>query len=176
MKSLAGVAAKINPLCVTRSPGPVTPISAVLPALAIDPIAFSTTLARPPCLLPGVGFAARSAPPCRRYSSYHAISRTNSRAISGVAARAVSKCAASRTSVTSENITVAPARTSRSAANPTAGFAVTPESASDPPHCKPTTRSEAGHVVRRRSFSRASFFSARAMIVATISPKPFCAS
>ena len=57
---------------------------------------------------------------------------------------------ASRTSVTSENITVAPARTSRSAAKPTAGLAVTPEKASLPPHCRPTTRSEAGQVSRRR--------------------------
>ena len=49
---------------------------------------------------------------------------------------------ASRTSVTSENITVAPARTSKSAAKPTAGLAVTPENASLPPHCSPTTRSD----------------------------------
>src|SRR6266849_2630788 len=40
---------------------------------------------------------------------------------------------ASRTSVTSENITEAPARTSRSAAKPSAGLAVTPENASAAP-------------------------------------------
>ena len=50
----------------------------------------------------------------------------------------------SRTSVTSENITVAPARTSRSLQKPTAGFAVTPLKASLPPHCTPTTSSLAG--------------------------------
>jgi len=63
MKSLAGVAAKTKPLAVTRSPGPATAASAVLPALATDPSAFSTTLARPPRLLPGVGLALRSAEP-----------------------------------------------------------------------------------------------------------------
>ena len=56
----------------------------------------------------------------------------------------------SRTSVTSENITVAPARTSRSLQKPTAGFAVTPLKASLPPHCTPTTSSLAGTVSRRR--------------------------
>ena len=59
-------------------------------------------------------------------------------------ARGVSRWIASRTSVTSENITVAPQRTNRSEAQPTAGLAVTPENASLPPHCVPTTSSEAG--------------------------------
>src|SRR5688500_4268929 len=57
MKSLAGVAANTRPFAVTRSPGAVTAISAVLPAFATDPSAFSTTLASPPRLLPGVGLA-----------------------------------------------------------------------------------------------------------------------
>src|SRR5438128_2475272 len=65
-----------------------------------------------------------------------------------LAARGVSRWMASRTSVTSENITVAPARTSRSAANPSAGLAVTPEKASLPPHCIPTTSADAGQVSR----------------------------
>jgi hypothetical protein len=60
----------------------------------------------------------------------------------------------SRTSVVSENITVAPARTSRSVQKPTAGLAVTPEKASLPPHCTPTTSSLAGTVSRRRAFRR----------------------
>ena len=60
----------------------------------------------------------------------------------------------SRTSVTSENITLAPARTSRSVQKPTAGLAVTPENASLPPHCTPTTSSLAGTVSRRRAFRR----------------------
>ena len=60
----------------------------------------------------------------------------------------------SRTSVTSENITVAPARTSRSVQKPTAGLAVTPQNASLPPHCTPTTSSLAGTVSRRRAFRR----------------------
>jgi hypothetical protein len=55
----------------------------------------------------------------------------------------------SRTSVTSENMTVAPARTSRSVAKPTAGLAVTPENASLPPHCTPTTSSEVRAAARR---------------------------
>jgi len=55
-------------------------------------------------------------------------------ATSGVAARLVSWAMPSRTSVTSENIAVAPARTGRSVQKPTAGLAVTPEKASLPPH------------------------------------------
>ena len=39
---------------------------AVLPDLAIDPRAFSTTLAKPPRLFPGVGLALRSADPRAR--------------------------------------------------------------------------------------------------------------
>ncbi len=115
-KSPAGVAAKTRPLALTRSPGAVTAISAVVPALATEPRAFSTMFASPPRLLPGVVLALRSAEPRPRYSSYQAISRTSARATSGLTARGVSRCTASRTSVTSENITVAPARTSRSAA------------------------------------------------------------
>ena len=75
-------------------------------------------------------------------------------ATSGEAARWVSWSAASRTSVFSLNMMVAPARTSRSAAKPTAGLAVTPEKASLPPHCTPTTRALAGRVWRRRALSR----------------------
>lgn len=67
-----------------------------------------------------------------------------------VSALGVNKWIASRTSVTSENINVAPARTNKSAANPTAGLAVTPENASLPPHCPPTTKSETGQVSRVR--------------------------
>jgi hypothetical protein len=56
MKSLAGVAANTKPLAVTFSPCVATARSAVLPALAMLPRAFSTMLARPPRLLPGVVF------------------------------------------------------------------------------------------------------------------------
>src|SRR5688572_31302031 len=55
MKSLAGVAAKTRPLAVTRSPCVATYRSAVEPAFATEPSAFSTTLESPPRLLPGVG-------------------------------------------------------------------------------------------------------------------------
>ncbi|BAK12442.1 hypothetical protein PAJ_2362 [Pantoea ananatis AJ13355] len=79
---------------------------------------------------------------------------------------------ASRTSVTSENITVAPLRTSRSEAKPTAGFAVTPEKASLPPHCMPTTSSEAGQVSRWRWLSRFRCRSATWRISSTMAPKP----
>src|SRR5882757_3886594 len=83
---------------------------------------------------------------------------------------------ASRTSVTSENITAAPARTRRSAAKPSAGLAVTPEKASEPPHCRPMTRSEAGQVSRRRALSTASRASAIAMMASTMAPNPSNAS
>ncbi len=82
----------------------------------------------------------------------------------------------SRTSVTSENITVAPARTSRSVQKPTAGLAVTPENASLPPHCTPTTSSLAGTVSRRRAFSLSRCSSAVVMIESIIDMKPTCAS
>ena len=82
----------------------------------------------------------------------------------------------SRTSVTSENITVAPARTSRSVQKPTAGLAVTPENASLPPHCTPTTSSLAGTVSRRRAFRRSRCSSACVMIDSIIDMKPTCAS
>ena len=44
---------------------------------ATDPIAFSTMLARPPRLLPGVVLAERSTPPRRRYSSYQLLISAN---------------------------------------------------------------------------------------------------
>ena len=78
----------------------------------------------------------------------------------------------SRTSVTSENITVAPARTSRSVQKPTAGLAVTPENASLPPHCTPTTSSLAGTVSRRRAFRRSRCSCAVDMIESIIDMKP----
>ena len=65
-KSLAGVAAKISPLVVARSPGDSTPEMAAVPDLAIEPSVFSMMLARPPFLLPGVVLALRSAPPDAR--------------------------------------------------------------------------------------------------------------
>ncbi len=80
----------------------------------------------------------------------------------------------SRTSVTSLNITVAPARTSRSVQKPTAGLAVTPLKASLPPHCTPTTSSLAGTVSRRRAFSRSRCSSAVVMIESIIDMKPTC--
>jgi len=40
MKSLAGVAAKMRPLAVTRSPWPETPAMALAPDLAMAPSAF----------------------------------------------------------------------------------------------------------------------------------------
>ena len=81
----------------------------------------------------------------------------------------------SRTSVVSENMTVAPARTSRSVQTPTAGLAVTPEKASLPPHCTPTTRADAGTVSRRRAFSRSRCTVAEARIESIIEAKPTCA-
>ncbi len=99
-----------------------------------------------------------------------------SRATPGVAARAVSWSMPSRTSVTSLNITVAPARTSRSVQKPTAGLAVTPLNASLPPHCTPTTRALAGTVSRRRRFSRSRCALALSMMESIMLMKPTCAS
>jgi hypothetical protein len=93
-----------------------------------------------------------------------------------VVARDVSWSMPSRTSVTSLNITVAPARTSRSVQKPTAGFAVTPLNASLPPHCTPTTSSLAGQVSRRRSLRRSRCSSAVLMIESIIDMKPTCFS
>ena len=97
-------------------------------------------------------------------------------ATSGLLAREVSWSMPSRTSVVSENITLAPARTSKSVQKPTAGLAVTPEKASLPPHCTPTTSSEAGTVSRRRAFSRVKCTSACRMMDSTMDMKPTCAS
>src|ERR1700730_15446174 len=94
-KSLAGVAAKTSPLQVIRSPGPKTPLIELVPALAMEPSAFSTTLAKPPFLLPGVGFALRSTDPRSRYLTYQAISRIRSFGTYEVAARAVDRWIAS---------------------------------------------------------------------------------
>lgn len=82
----------------------------------------------------------------------------------------------SRTSVVSENITLAPARTSKSVQNPTAGLAVTPLNASLPPHCTPTTSSLAGTVSRRRAFKRVRCTSAWRRMESTMLMKPTCAS
>ena len=93
-------------------------------------------------------------------------------ATSGLLARAVNWSMPSRTSVVSENITVAPARTSKSVAKPTAGLAVTPENASLPPHCTPTTSSLAGTVSRRRESSRSRCSKAVCMMALIIDMKP----
>ncbi|MCY1446387.1 hypothetical protein D9M71_629510 [compost metagenome] len=66
MKSLAGVAQYCRPLPRTRSPGATTPAMALLPDLAMEPMAFSTMLFSPPFLLPGVVLALRSAMPRAR--------------------------------------------------------------------------------------------------------------
>ena len=65
-KSLAGVAAKISPFWLIRSPGASTPAIGLVPDLMTEPIAFSTMLERPPFLLPGVVLALRSASPPAR--------------------------------------------------------------------------------------------------------------
>jgi hypothetical protein len=61
MKSLAGVAANVMPFLRTRSPSDSTSTIALEPDLTIEPSDFSTMLARPPFLLPGVVLALRSA-------------------------------------------------------------------------------------------------------------------
>src|ERR1700687_4929295 len=66
MKSLAGVAANVMPFLRTRSPGDSTSTIAVVPDLTIEPSDFSTILASPPFLLPGVVLALRSASPLAR--------------------------------------------------------------------------------------------------------------
>ena len=116
-KSLAGVAANTRPFAVTRLACAVTARQRrSCPPSQPTPAPSPPRSTSPPRLLPGVGFALRSADQRARYSSYHA-SRGSARAPPRrLAARGVSRCTASRTSVTSENITVAPARTSRSAA------------------------------------------------------------
>ena len=65
MKSLAGVAAKTRPFAVDLFAMARYRRMAEVPDLAIEPSAFSTILARPPRLLPGVGFALRSACPAQ---------------------------------------------------------------------------------------------------------------
>ena len=66
MKSLAGVAANSMPFCRAFSPGDSTPAIGPEPDLTIEPNDFSTMLASPPFLLPGVVLALRSAPPRAR--------------------------------------------------------------------------------------------------------------
>ncbi|MNI72169.1 hypothetical protein D3C73_1280920 [compost metagenome] len=90
-KSLAGVAQKIRPLPLKRSPGPNTPLIALLPDLTMEPRDFSTMFDNPPFLLPGVVLALRSASPLARYRSYQSISRTSSWATCSVSAREVSR-------------------------------------------------------------------------------------
>ena len=112
----AGVAAKIMPCLVGFSAGESTSTMGLVPLLAMDPMAFSTMLARPPFLLPGVGLASRSTPPSARYSSYHFISAASLSRTAALTQRAASMGTPSRTSVTSLNSTVAPPFTSISAA------------------------------------------------------------
>ena len=66
MKSLAGVAANSMPFCAAFSPGESTPVIGLEPDFTIEPSDFSTILASPPFLLPGVVLALRSAPPRAR--------------------------------------------------------------------------------------------------------------
>ena len=115
-RSEAGVAAKISPRLGGRSPGESTSTIGAVPDLAMEPIDFSTMLESPPRLLPGVVLALRSTPPRRRYSSYQRISSTSRRPTASSAQRSARNCTPSRTSVTSENITLPPPETMRSAA------------------------------------------------------------
>ena len=98
-------------------------------------------------------------------------------ATAGVAARLVSWSTASRTSVFSLNMMVAPARTSRSAQKPTAGFAVTPENASRAAalHANHQFAGRAA-VSRRRASRRARCGLALARMSSIIDMKPTCAS
>ena len=172
--SLAGVAAKTSPPADGRSPGASASEIGARPDLAIEPIAFSTMFASPPFLFPGVGLALRSTPPARRYSSYHRISSTSRLPTAEFTQRAASCSTPSRTSVTSEKSTVAPAPTRRSDAYPAAGFAVMPEKASLPPHCIPTQRRERGSVVLRLPSSLRSFRSAISIRASVILTNPAC--
>src|ERR1700683_2631780 len=63
MKSEAGVAANSMPFCRRFSPAASTPPIGLEPDFTIEPSDFSTMLASPPFLLPGVVLALRSAPP-----------------------------------------------------------------------------------------------------------------
>ena len=62
IKSLAGVAAKISPFAVTRSPGPMTPAIAAVPAFATEPSAFSTMLRQAAALVSRAGIRAAIRP------------------------------------------------------------------------------------------------------------------
>ena len=95
-------------------------------------------------------------------------------ATSRLLALCVSCSTASRTSVFSLNMMVAPARTNKSAAKPTTGLAVTPENASLPPHCTPTTNSLAGTVSRRLAFRRAKCGLAPSTMCCNMDMKPTC--
>jgi len=78
----------------------------------------------------------------------------------------------SRTSVTSLNITVAPAATSISEAYPAEGLPVTPLNASEPPHCIPMQSLERGNSFLTLWLSFLSFSSAISQIFFIILSKP----
>ena len=106
--SLAGVAAKISPCFVGRSAGDSTSTMGEVPDLAMEPMAFSTILASPPFLFPGVGLALRSTWASSRYLSYQRISAASLSRTSSLTQRSAMKCTPSRTSVTSLKSTVPP--------------------------------------------------------------------
>ena len=148
-KSLAGVAAKIRAFTPHTLSGAENIDDRAVPDLAIEPSAFSTILASPPCLLPGVVLALRSTFPAAGNGHTSPFPATRPVRRIRQAARGVRRWIASRTSVTSENMTLPPARTTdpRQTDRRIGGE---PEKASLPAALHADTRSEAGQVSRRR--------------------------
>ena len=116
-----------------------------VPPLRMQPRLFSSSVERPPALLPGVGWPARqSCPAPARCFSYSSQTRMISRWISGVAARFARTCSPPIHSMDSLIIAEAPMSTRMSLSSPTAGLQAMPDVASEPPHSMPSRSSDAG--------------------------------
>ena len=146
------------------------------PPFLAAPSDFSSSVVRPPAMLPGAGWPPRTSMPMAPATlSKRAIMATSASPTSGETARRASRCSAPISSEVSARIDVPPAATSRSLAMPSAGFAVMPESASEPPHSSPREMAESGAVCtawRRASAVSRSTSGAVAATVAALPPQP----
>ena len=117
MKSLAGVAAKTSPLAVTSRRGRPRPSMARAARFGHDAERLLDDVGEAAAFVAGRGIGAAVGVAARQIFVVPAhLADQGAARPPALTARGVSRCMASRTSVTSENMTVAPARTRRSAA------------------------------------------------------------
>ena len=112
------------------------------------PSDFSSSVVKPPSLLPGLGFSYTGCLLSIKYCLKSFTRLTISLNTCSFFARAINTCSAPNISGVSVSTTLPLPAATKSAIRPTSGFAVKPLKPSEPPHFMPMTKSDTGHGVR----------------------------